>query len=412
MNALKTLLVAGLAGWCCLQTIAGEPQPLAKVLASAPGKSTVYALDAKLLKTNKARINKQDPSIMPAYKQLLKDADQGLQFGPVSVMEKTHIPPSGNKHDYMSLAPYFWPDPSKPNGLPYMRKDGETNPEVREYKDKEYMPKLCEVVHTLALAYYFSGNPAYAAHASKLLQVWFLDTATRMNPNLNFAQAIKGVNTGRGAGLIDTRHFIKVIDAIGLMQDTRHWKPEHQRGMQQWFAEFLNWMQTSKNGIDEMDAKNNHGAWYDAQRLSMALFIDSVQLAKSIVRNAMDRLDMQMDDNGRFPAEMQRTISLHYTVFVMDAFFTIAQMADEAGMDMWNYTSPSGKSLKKAFDAVLPYLLQEKKWDGQQIKDFNVQDSYLTLKEGAKRFNCKKCEEGIKQLAGDKAPRLRIHLLY
>src|SRR4030095_10982966 len=101
------------------------------------------------------------------------------------------------------------------------------------------MPKRCETVHTLALAYYFSGNPAYAEHASKLLRVWFLDTATRMNPNLNFAQAIKGVNTGRGAGLIDTRHFVKVIDAIGLLQDAKFWKPKDQQGMQQWFAEFL-----------------------------------------------------------------------------------------------------------------------------------------------------------------------------
>lgn len=399
MRALKILLFACL---CYLNASAD----------SGPGKSTVYVLDAKLLKTNKARINRNDPSIMPAYKQLIKDADKALQFAPVSVMEKTSLPPSGNKHDYMSLAPYWWPDPSKPGGLPYIRKDGQTNPEVQEYKDKEHMPKLCEVVHTLALAYYFSGNPAYAAHASKLLQVWFLDTATRMNPNLNFAQAIKGTNTGRGAGLIDTRHFIKVIDAVGLMQDTRHWKPEQQHGMQKWFAEFLHWMQTSANGLDELDANNNHGVWYDAQRLSMALFIDSTQLAKKIVLNAMNRLDKQMDNTGRFPAEMQRTISLHYTVFVMNAFFTIAQMADEAGMDMWNYTSPSGKSLKKGFDALQPYILEEKKWDGQQIKEYNAEDGYILMKEGALRYNCKKCDEGIKQTAADKAPRLRIQLLY
>ncbi|HYC29193.1 MAG TPA: alginate lyase family protein, partial [Chitinophagaceae bacterium] len=340
---------------------------------------------AQSLKTNKARIASKDAAILPAYKQLIKDADAALQFGPVSVMEKTNVPPSGNKHDYMSLAPYFWPDPSKPDGLPYIRKDGQTNPEVRDYKDKEYMPKLCDVVYTLALAYYFSDNPVYADHASKLLRVWFLDTATRMNPNLNFAQAIKGVNTGRGAGLIDTRHFIKVIDAIGLLKGSRSWKPQDQKGMQQWFSEFLNWMQTSKNGRDEMKTKNNHGAWYDAQRLSMALFIDSTQLAKKIVQNAMDRLDKQMDDNGSFPAEMERTISLHYTVFVMEAFFNIARMADKAGMDLWNYTSPSGKSLKKGFDVLLPYLLKEKKWEGRQIKDYEDEESYFLLKEGTLR---------------------------
>lgn len=372
----------------------------------------VFTLNAQTLKINKARIANKDAAILPAYKQLIKDADAGLQFGPVSVMEKNSIPPSGNKHDYMSLAPYFWPDPSKPDGLSYMRKDGQTNPEVRDYKDKEYMPKLCDVVYTLSLAYYFSDNPAYADHASRLMRVWFLDTATKMNPNLNYAQAIKGVNDGRGAGLIDTRHFIKLIDAIGLLQGSKSWKQKDQQGMQQWFREFLNWMQTSKNGTDEMKTKNNHGAWYDAQRLSMALFIDSMDLAKKIVQNAMDRLDKQMVDNGSFPAEMERTISLHYTVFVMEAFFNIAQMADKAGMDLWNYTSPSGKSLKKGFDVLLPYLLHEKKWEGPQIKEYEDAESYLLLKEGTLRFKCNKCEAGVKMLAADKAPRLRINLLY
>ena len=188
-----------------------------------PGKPVVFALNMEALSTNKKRIASKDPLIIPSYKQLVKDADKALQFGPVSVMEKKHIPPSGDKHDYMSLAPYHWPDPTKPDGLPYIRKDGQTNPEVKEYKDKEYQPQLCADVHTLALAYYFSGEKVYAQHAAKLLRVWFLDTATRMNPNLNFAQAIKGVNTGRGAGLIDTRHYIKVIDAIGLLRDSKYW---------------------------------------------------------------------------------------------------------------------------------------------------------------------------------------------
>jgi hypothetical protein len=227
----------------------------------------VFALNMQALKQTKARIGNNDPQVMPAYKQLLKDADKALEFGPVSVMEKIHLPPSGNKHDYMSLAPYHWPDPAKADGLPYIRKDGQTNPEVREYKDKEYMPKLCESVQTLALAYYFSGNGAYAQHASKLLRVWFLDTATRMNPNLNYAQAIKGVNTGRGAGLIDSRHFIKVIDGIGLLQGSAHWKQKDNDGMKQWFSDFLQWMQTSEVGEDEMDAPNNHGTTRKGWRL-------------------------------------------------------------------------------------------------------------------------------------------------
>src|SRR5688572_22934036 len=166
------------------------------IVGLATAQTRVFVLDAKTLKTNKAGIQNKKANLIPAYKQLVKDADKALKEGPFSVMEKKNDPPSGDKHDYMSLAPYFWPDPSKPNGLPYIRKDGQTNPEVKEYKDKEYMPKMCELVYTLSLAYYFSGNEVYAEHAAKLLKTWFLDPATRMNPNLNYAQAIKGENEG------------------------------------------------------------------------------------------------------------------------------------------------------------------------------------------------------------------------
>jgi hypothetical protein len=375
-------------------------------------KPAVFALNGNTLSANKARIKNSDPWLLPAYKQLIKDADKGLQYGPVSVMEKKNLPPSGNRHDYMSLAPYFWPDPAKPDGLPYIRRDGQTNPEVNDYTDKEYMPKLCDVVHTLALAWYFSEDKLYAQHAAQLLRVWFLDTATRMNPNLDFAQAIKGVNTGRGAGLIDSRHFIKVVDAAQILKHSGYWKENDQKGLQQWFSDFLDWTQTSPNGLDELDAPNNHGAWYDAQRLSMALYTGNTELAKKIAMNAAGRLDKQMDADGKFPKELERTISLHYSVFVMDAFFTIAAMAEKAGIDLWTLTTPSGKSLKKGFDALRPYLAKEKEWEGQQIKEFDYEEGFFLLMEGSVRFGCKKCPATMKSMAGDKGERMRINLLY
>jgi hypothetical protein len=195
-----------------------------------PPGPVVFSLNAATLKTNQKRIDSKDPSLMPAYKELLKDADKALTQGPFSVMEKKNNPPSGDKHDYMSLAPYHWPDPSKPNGLPYMRKDGQTNPEVKEYLDKDYMPRLCDLVQTLGLAYFFSGDERYAYHAATLLKVWFLNPETKMNPNLNYAQAIKGENEGRGAGIIDSRHFIKLVDGIGLLEGSKSWKSEDQKG--------------------------------------------------------------------------------------------------------------------------------------------------------------------------------------
>jgi hypothetical protein len=385
---------------------------LTQTVLAQKTKAVVFAMNMDVLKENRSRIAAKDEILMPAYKQLLKDADAALRFGPVSVMEKTNMPPSGDKHDYMSLAPYFWPDPTKADGLPYIRKDGQTNPEVKDYKDKEYLPKLCGDVHTLALAYYFSGEKMYAGHAAKLIRVWFLDAATRMNPNLNFGQAIKGVTTGRGAGMIDTRHFVKLIDAIGLISDSKAWTSDDQQKMKQWAADFLHWMQTSKIGIDEMNANNNHGAWYDAQRLSLALYIDSMSLAKRIVKNAAARLDQQLNEEGLFPKELERTISLHYSAFVMHAFFNIANMAKYTGIDLWNHITPSGKSLKKAFVTLQPFLSKEKEWTRTQIKPFEFEDGYALLMDGAKQYNCKNCEQSVKTIAGDKAKRLRINLIY
>ncbi len=382
---------------CCCYTMAQVPN--------------VFTIDGKALADNKTKIKAGNANLMPAYKQLLKDADKAMQFGPVSVMEKTDLPPSGDKHDYMSLAPYHWPDPSKPNGLPYMRKDGETNPEVKNYKDKEYLPKLCDEVSTLALAYYFSGKKMYAEHAAKLIRVWFLDTATRMNPNLNFGQAIKGVNTGRGAGMIDTRHFIKLLNAGQLLKGCKYFTASDYKGLQKWFNSFLNWMQTSKVGTEELNAPNNHGAWYDANRLSIALFLDSMVLAKKIVLNAEIRLDRQMDDAGRFPLEMVRTTSLHYSTFAMQAFFHIAQMAEKTGIDFWTYKSPSGKSLKKGFDELQPYLSQQKDWDGPQIKNFDFEEGIPILMTGFQKFGCKTCRNNILKIAADNAQNLRINLL-
>jgi hypothetical protein len=384
----------------------------AKVTGQKPGKNDLFTLDIKALDRNKTAIKNNDPLVMQAYKQLIKDAEKALQYAPVSVMEKTNKPPSGDKHDYMSLAPYFWPDSSKPNGLPYIRKDGQTNPEVKEYKDKDYMPKICAHVETLALAYYFSEENFYAEHAAKLIRVWFLDSATRMNPNLNYGQAIKGKNDGRGAGLIDTRHFVKLIDGINLMKSSKSWKPADQKAMQLWCSDFSKWMQTSPTGMDELDAPNNHGAWYDAQRLALALFADSTDLAKRIVASAANRLDYQVDDKGFFPKEMERTISLHYTAFVMDAFFNIAKMAEKTGFDFWKLTTPSGKSLKNCFGVLKPYFADEKIWEGQQIKPYEFEDGYMLLMEAAKHFKCKDCSQAVQHLAEDKAPRLRINLLY
>lgn len=378
---------------------------------SANTKPDIVKIDFKIAAANKAKVKKADVAVMPAYKQLLAYANKALLYQPVSVMEKVQAPPSGDKHDYMSMGIYWWPDPSKPGGLPYIRKDGQVNPEVKDYEDKNNLPVLCEHIYILALAYYFSGDEKYARHAIKLIEVWFLDPATKMNPNLNYGQAIKGITNGRAEGLIETRHFIYVIDALQLLDNSLHWSPENKAGIKKWFGDFLTWMQTSPNGINEMNAKNNHGVWYDAQRLSMALYTGDSVLAKQIVKSAAGRLDKQLAADGSFPMEMARTNSFSYTLFVLDAYMIIAQLSEGMGTDFWSLTTSSGKSLKSAVDFVFPYIIQQKQWPAEQIRGFNYRAALPVLLRAGRKLNCHPCKDAIGKVVTKDREKLLINLL-
>lgn len=347
----------------------------------------VFALNPKTLAASKLKIKNGDAQAVAAYHNLLKSADKFLNKEPYSVMHKIQLPPSGNKHDYMSLAPYFWPNPDTPNGLPFIRKDGERNPAIKSISDDTELGDLERASEILALAYYFSGDEKYADRAALLIRTWFLLPDTKMNPNVNFGQAVPGKYDGRGAGVLETRGITRVIDAIGLLQGSPAWTSKDQKDIQLWISEFLDWMQNSKIGKAELNAANNHGIWYDAQRLGYALFLGNKTLADEICKNALNRLDVQMDSNGSFPKELARTNSLGYSFFVMQAFFQTATLAEHTNVDLWHAITPSGKSLQKGLDFLMPYLLKEKEWTGQQIKPYNFSEAVPFIKQASKKLN-------------------------
>lgn len=312
-----------------------------------------------------------------AFKTLLKDAKVALKATPPSVMEKTKLPPSGDKHDYMTIAPYFWPDSAKTDGLPYIRHDGKVNPDSRtDVYDRKRLSRMAGSTRTLTLAYYFTGKELYAQQAARSLQVWFLDPATRMNPNLNFAQAIPGKNTGRGIGIIEGRNLVEAIDSAGLLTGSTAWTHEDNDALKKWAAAYLDWLLTSSNGLDEARATNNHGTLYDGQVMRLALILDRKDLAKMTAETAKTkRISLQIDAQGKQPLELERTKSLSYSRLNLEGLFEIATMSKPLGVDLWNYQTADGRSIRKALDFLLPYLADpEKKWPYSQIEPIHPAD--------------------------------------
>lgn len=366
------LLACGLLGFAVLPAAPARPY-----YAAAPG----------ALEKSRQKLAAGDKDTAAAVKKLLGEADKLLAVAPPSVTEKKKTPPSGDKHDYVSLAPYFWPDPSKKDGLPYIRKDGKVNPESRdeEANDTLRMRLFGSGVETLALAYYFSHDEKYAAHAAAFLRTWCLDPATRMNPSLNFAQAVRGKNDGRGTGILESRVLGTVADATVLLDGSAAWKATDQKAFDQWAGAFLDWLLASAPGKDERAAKNNHGSWFDVQAAELALSLGRREEAQRILAEVpRKRIAVQVEPDGRQPMELARTNSFSYSCFNIEALTELANFGQHLGVDLWQSGGKDGRTLRKALDYLLPYLDRPAKpWPGEQLKEARDTDMLPVLRQAA-----------------------------
>ena len=344
-------------------------------------------LEGAVLQKNYDLIAAKDIQKTAALKSLLKKANQVLEDAKLySVMNKKQVPPSGDKHDYMSTGPYWWPDPTKPDGLPYIKKDGIRNPTYYDISDSQEIDRMKEDVETLALAYYFTKEAKYAKFASKLMQTWFLDTATRQNPHLNFGQAIPGRNTGRGIGIIETRGLFRVIDAAILLQGSESWSKQNHLELQKWFSDYLTWLTESPIGKDEADEHNNHGTHYSVQVIDYALFTDHLEVASAEIETFKNRMETQLKSDGSQPFELERTKSWNYVSMNLDGYFIAAQLAENSKVNLWHQQISEGKNIKKCVDWLLPYLKNEKKWDHEQIQKMEYKETIRILKIASKKY--------------------------
>lgn len=307
-------------------------------------------------------------------------ADRYLLERPVTITAHSAERSAGGKNDYFSEGDYWWPDPQSPNG-PYIQRDGMTNP-ANFVAHRHALIRLSVQMPALTAAWSITKDPRYAKHAAEHLRAWFLEPSTRMNANLQYAQAIHGRVTGRGIGIIDTIHLVEVARAIPLLRKASVLTAAEHEQLRQWFSEYLQWMTHSTNGIEEREAKNNHGTCWVMQVAQFAQFTGNrelIDLCSDRYKSVL--LPNQLAADGSFPLELKRTKPYSYSLFNLDAMATICQIVSTPRDDLWKFRLGDGRSMRTAVAFMVPYIAAKQSWshpaDVQYFDQFPVRQPSL-----------------------------------
>lgn len=312
--------------------------------------------------------------------RILRAAEGYLHELPITITAFPSPRSAGGPRDYFSEGDYWWPDPQNPSG-PYIRRDGMSNPD-NFTAHRHALIRLSLQVPALTAAWRLTRDPRYAAHASKHLRAWFLDAATLMHPNLQYSQAIHGLATGRGTGIIDTIHLVEVVRSIPFLEHSGALAPAELRGLRAWFDTYLGWMTTSKNGKEERDAKNNHGTCWLMQASEFAAFTANRELSEFSRRRFKEVLvPEQIAADGSFPRELSRTKPYGYCLFNLDAMATVCQILSTPDDNLFSYTLPDGRGFAMAMAFMFPFIADKKSWpypnDVEYFDDWPVRQPSL-----------------------------------
>jgi hypothetical protein len=311
------------------------------------------------------------------HDRILSAASNALRLGPITITKYRAGLSEGGPHDYYSNADYFWPNPKTTNGLPYVNRDGLSYP-GNFNKHRECLFALDNAVGSLGAAYKITGDDRYVTKAVELLRVFFLDPSTRMNPNLQFAQAVPGLTSGRSYGIIDTLHLIEIPRGIEVMEKSPAFPPDVLAGLKQWFLDYVTWMRTSTNGVMESNALNNHAVAYWLQVAVFAQFIGDQKNLEGCRERFKDIfVSRQMAVDGSFPQELARTKPYGYSTFQLDNMATLCQILSTPQDNLWQFALPDGRGIQRAVQFMYPYWADKSKWliDGHH-KDVQAWDGW------------------------------------
>ncbi|QHV99876.1 alginate lyase family protein [Spirosoma endbachense] len=332
---------------------------------------------------------------------ILSEASWAMQQQPITITAQTSPRSAGGKHDFFSESDYFWPNPENLTG-PYKEIDGKTNPE-NFLAHRKAMIRFSRIMGALGSAYKLTGDGKYVKQALAHCKAWFSDTATRMNPHLQYAQAVRNGVTGRSWGIIDTIHFMEVVQALVVMEKSKAADRQTLAATRHWFTQYINWLTTHENGRKEMEATNNHATCWVMQVAAFARFTGDTAMLNLCRERYKTILLGQMADDGSFPREMKRTKPYGYAIFNLDAMTMICQIASDRKDDLWSYQTADGKGIKKGISFLYPYLADKSSWplkpDVMYWNDWPVAQPFLVF--GALEFNQKEWLETWKKLDHD-----------
>jgi hypothetical protein len=256
---------------------------------------------------------------------------------------------------YVSLATYWWPDPETENGLPYIRKDGQVNPETMTSGSNLFqLIRMVRRIETLSTSYHFTGNEIYAKRAIGQLRVWFIDSSTAMLPHLEHAQLVRGINSGRSYGVIDGWWLVRVADSISLLNRSSYWSAETDRALKAWFTHYVNWLINSPFGQEEKARSNNHGTWYDVQIVTFARYLGWDQFVNGYLDSVTrERVSEQILFSGKQRFETSRTRPEHYSIYNLYGLLRLARIARENGMDITEPDYLFSGSLQDAYSVLI-----------------------------------------------------------
>lgn len=303
------------------------------------------------------------------------------------------------------IGPYWWPDPEKEDGLPYIRRDGVINPEYYENTDNDPLQKMSQDAKTCAIAYALTKNEEYAAHATAVLETFFVNEATRMNPNLQFGQGIPGITAGRCFGIIETFCFSGLVEALPHLRGSESYTQNFDTIILEWFTQYHDWLTSHPLGIEEGTRHNNHSVTYDVQCLSIAQFIGRDDWAENwLEQRSTQRIEHQIEEDGSMPLELARTRSWDYTTMNTQHFFELAMIAERYGIDFYSIPDAESPRLKSTTDFALPYVDKPESWDYQQIKKWKPSKLRLALTIANSKYEDPKYTSEIERLGWQQLP--------